>query len=59
MWDGNRHSHLGPDDGAVQAVVADLDGDLSVGKVASDEGRLNFDRDFFPRVQDVSAKIIE
>lgn len=39
----------------MDAVVADLDGDLSVGQVGSDEGGLDFDMGLFPGVQDVSA----
>lgn len=40
----------------MEAVVGDLDGDLSVGQVGSDEGGLDFDRDLFPGVQNVSAQ---
>lgn len=39
----------------MDAVVADLDGDLSVGQVGSDEGGLDFDMGLFPGIQDVSA----
>lgn len=41
----------------MDAVVADLDGDLSVGQVGSDEGGLDFDVGLFPGVQDVSAGV--
>lgn len=44
-------AHLGPDDGAVDAVVADLDGDLSVREVRPDEGRLDFNVGLFLGVQ--------
>lgn len=40
----------------MEAVVADLDGDLSVREVGSDEGGLDFDGDLFPGVQDVPAQ---
>lgn len=40
----------------MEAVVADLDGDLSLGQVGSDEGGLDFDGDLFPGVQDVPAQ---
>lgn len=49
-------THLGADDGVVDAVVADLDGDLPVGQVRSDEWGLNFDMGLFPRVQHVPAE---
>lgn len=48
-------AHLGPDDGAVDAIVTDLDGDLSVWQVGSDERGLNFHMGLFPGVQYVPA----
>lgn len=44
-------AHLRPDDGAVDAVVADFDGDLSVREVRPDEGRLDFNVGLFLGVQ--------
>lgn len=49
-------TYLGADDGVVDAVVADLDGNLPVGQVRSDEWGLNFDMGLFPRVQHVPAE---
>lgn len=40
-------AHLGPNDGAVDAVVADFDGDLPVREVRPDEGRLDFNVGLF------------
>lgn len=40
----------------MEAVVADLDGDLSVGQVGPDKGGLDFHRSLFPGVQKVSAE---
>ena len=48
-------THLGPDDGAVDAVVADLDGDLSLRQVGSNERGPDFHMGLFLRVQDVSG----
>lgn len=46
-------AHLAPDDGAVDAVVVDFDGDLSVRQVGPDEGGLDFNIGLFLGVQDV------
>lgn len=51
--EGIMVAHLGPDDGAVDAVVVDFDGDLSVRQVRPDEGGLDFNVGLFLGVQDV------
>lgn len=51
-----KKNHLGADDGVVDAVVADLDGDLSVRKVRSDEWGLDFNVELFPGVCSVPDK---
>lgn len=50
-WEYNGGAHLGPDDGAVDAVIADFDGYLSVGQVRPDEGGLDFNMGLLLGVQ--------
>lgn len=49
-------AHLGPNDGAVDAVVADFDGDLSVRQVRPDKGGLDFNTGLFLGVQYVPER---
>lgn len=48
--------HLGAGDGSVEAVVADLYGDLAVGEVRPDERRLDLHVGLLPGVKGVPVR---